>query len=389
MTNFLIRRAIKNADNPEEERRNIGYMTSIVGIVLNLVLAVVKLAIGFLISSIGVIADGFNNLADTLSSIITLIGFKLADLPPDKEHPYGHGRVEYISGLVIAFIIMLLGFQFILSSFKEIINPSPVRFELALLIILILSIFAKVWLAYFNRKVSYRINSKAIRALFIDSLGDILTASVVVISLVISRYSNIAIDGYIGIVVSILILYNGFNIVRETVSPLIGESASKEVIKGIKEDIMSYDYITGTHDLFIHSYGESKTMAVIDVEFPASLDIVKVYEEITRAEKEIGKKYGMTLIIHMDPLEEESETRYKIRTEIKSVLKNYPLYKSMHDFDIIEKDGVRIVEFDMVIHGSMIKGILREEEIISRAKSMLKKRYPNKEFKITLDVDYH
>lgn len=389
MTRFLIKLATKKATNEEGRRLNIGYMASIVGILTNILLSIIKLLIGFMISSIGVIADGFNNATDTLSSVITLVGFKLANMPPDKEHPYGHGRIEYISGLIVAFLVMLVGFQFILSSFKEIINPTQVEFELISFIILLISILFKIWLAFFNKKLGDMINSKSLKAVALDSLGDVLTTTVVVISLLVGRFTTLPIDGIIGIVVALLIIYNGFNMVKETMSPLIGEAPSREMIEGIERDVLSYRYVTGVHDLLIHSYGENKTMAVIDAEFPAKLDIVEVYEEIRRAERELGKKYGLTLVIHMDPLGKESETRYTIRKEIKSILKQYPVYKSMHDFNIIETDDIDIIEFDMVILGKKLMKETNIQNIKKHTEQLLKKKFPDQDFNITIDVDYH
>lgn len=389
MTRFLIKLATKKATNEEGRRLNIGYMASIVGILTNILLSIIKLLIGFMISSIGVIADGFNNATDTLSSVITLVGFKLANMPPDKEHPYGHGRIEYISGLIVAFLVMLVGFQFILSSFKEIMNPTQVEFELISFIILLISILFKIWLAFFNKKLGDMINSKSLKAVALDSLGDVLTTTVVVISLLVGRFTTLPIDGIIGIVVALLIIYNGFNMVKETMSPLIGEAPSREMIEGIERDVLSYRYVTGVHDLLIHSYGENKTMAVIDAEFPAKLDIVEVYEEIRRAERELGKKYGLTLVIHMDPLGKESETRYAIRKEIKSILKQYPVYKSMHDFNIIETDDIDIIEFDMVILGKKLMKETNIQNIKKHTEQLLKKKFPDQDFNITIDVDYH
>ena len=389
MTRFLIKLATKKATNEEGRRLNIGYMASIVGILTNILLSIIKLLIGFMISSIGVIADGFNNATDTLSSVITLVGFKLANMPPDKEHPYGHGRIEYISGLIVAFLVMLVGFQFILSSFKEIMNPTQVEFELISFIILLISILFKIWLAFFNKKLGDMINSKSLKAVALDSLGDVLTTTVVVISLLVGRFTTLPIDGIIGIVVALLIIYNGFNMVKETMSPLIGEAPSREMMEGIERDVLSYRYVTGVHDLLIHSYGENKTMAVIDAEFPAKLDIVEVYEEIRRAERELGKKYGLTLVIHMDPLGKESETRYTIRKEIKSILKQYPVYKSMHDFNIIETDDIDIIEFDMVILGKKLMKETNIQNIKKHTEQLLKKKFPDQDFNITIDVDYH
>nr|WP_300004689.1 cation diffusion facilitator family transporter [Tissierella sp.] len=389
MTKFLVKLAIKNSKNDEDERLSIAYMASIVGIVVNIFLSLIKLVIGFMISSIGVIADGFNNATDTISSIITLIGFKLSKMPPDKEHPYGHGRIEYISGIVVAFLVMLVGFQFIISSFKEIMNPKAVDFKLIPFIILLVSILFKFWLGIFNKTLAKRINSNSLKALSLDAFGDVLTTAVVLISLLVGRLTTLPIDGIIGVIVSLLIIYNGFNIIKETTSPLIGEAPSKELIRGIKEDVLSYKYITGVHDLLIHSYGENKTMAVIDAEFPASLDIVEVYEEIRRAERIIGEKYGLTLVIHMDPLGKESETRYALRKEIKVILEGYPIYKSMHDFNIIEENERDLVEFDMVILGKKLIKENNIQNIKEHTQALLEKKFPGKDFNITIDVDYH
>lgn len=386
MTEFLIKFATKNIRNPKEQRQQIGYMASIVSIVINILLSVLKLTIGIMISSISVIADGFNNVTDTFSAIITLVGFKLAEMPPDKEHPYGHGRIEYISGLIVSFLVMLVGFQFIISSFKEILNPTRVKFELSLFILLTLSIFSKIWLAYFNRKLADRINSTSLKAVSVDAIGDVLTTSVVILSLIIGRFTLLPIDGYVGIIISLLIIYNGYNIIKETISPLIGEAAPAELIRGIESDVLSYKYIKGVHDLHIHSYGENKTMAIIDAEFSAKLDIVKVYEEIVRAEREIGEKYDLSLFIHMDPLDEECEEEYYTRKKVQEILNEYNFYKSIHDFDMREGN---IIEFHMVIDGSKFKEDFIIEEIAREVEKSLKEYFPKKTLLITVDVDYH
>ena len=386
MTELLIKFATRNIRDPKEQRQRIGYMASLVSIFINILLSVLKLTIGIIISSISVIADGFNNVTDTFSAIITLVGFKLAEMPPDKEHPYGHGRIEYISGLIVSFLVMLVGFQFIISSFKEILNPSLVKFELSLFILLSLSIFSKIWLAYFNRKLGHRINSTSLKAVSVDALGDVLTTSVVVLSLIIGRFTSLPIDGYVGIIISLLIIYNGYNIIKETISPLIGEAAPAELLRGIERDVLSYKYIKGVHDLHIHSYGENKTMAIIDAEFSAKLDIVKVYEEIVRAEREIGKKYDLSLFIHMDPLDEECEERYDTRKTVEGILKEYYFYKSMHDFDIREGN---IIEFHVVIDGSKLEEDFRVEDISEKLENSLKESFPKEKFLITVDIDYH
>lgn len=389
MTNFLIKLAEKNINNDKERRFQIGYMASIVGIIINIVLSIVKLTIGFIISSIGVIADGFNNLTDTLSSIITLIGFKFAHLPPDEEHPYGHGRAEYISGVIVSFIIILVGFQFITSSIKEILNPTIVTFKLIPFLILIISIIFKIWLVFFNKSLSEKINSKTLKAASIDSLGDVFITAVVAISLIIGKFSSFPVDGYVGIIVALIIMYNGYNMIKVTMSPLLGEGPSKELKDKIKGDVLSYKYITGVHDLIIHSYGENKTMAVIDAEFPAELDVVDVYEEIRKAERELSDKYHFTLVIHMDPLDQESDKGYKMRKEIKSILSVFPLYKSMHDFHVLDIEGKDLIEFDMVIYGKKLSENIDLDKIKLDTENILRGRYPKKDFDITLDIDYY
>lgn len=388
MTNILMKLALRGASNENEKRQRIGYMTSIVGIVVNMILATMKIIVGVLMSSISVIADGFDNTTDIISSIVALIAFKIAHKPPDRNHPYGHGRAEYIGGLVIAFIVIFVGLQFTISSFKEILNPTPVKFQMGLFIILVISIFAKIWLAFFNIHVSKKTNSQSIRAMGLDAFGDVLTTGVVVVSLFIGRFTSIPIDGYVGVIVSFIILYGGYTIVKETVSTIIGEGPDREWMDSIKLDILEYKYITGVHDLCIHTYGANKAMAVIDVEFPAKFDILKVHKEVTKIEREIGEKYNMDLVVHMDPLGEESEARYEIRKEIQNLLREYPIYKSIHDFKDMKIDGVDIIEFHMVIYADKLKNLESSNDVEEKFEKKLKSKYPKKEFNIVVDMYY-
>lgn len=390
MTEFLLKLVIKsNSDYTDKETRlKVGYMASIVGLIANVILSIIKLTIGFMISSIGVIADGFNNVTDSSSAIITLVGFKLSSKPPDKDHPYGHGRLEYIAALIVAFMVVLVGLQFIKSSFSKILNPSAVNFELIPFIILILSIGVKVWLSIFSKKVGEKINSKSLKAAGIDAMGDVLTTSVVVLSIFLGQFTTLPLDGIIGVVVSLLIIYSGYSLVKETVSPLIGEAPSKELIDAINQEVMSYDYITGVHDLSIHSYGEGKTMAVIDAEFPANVNILKIHDVITQAEREIGAKYNLTLVIHMDPLAEESKERYELRNEIKHIIKENPIYVSMHDFDILEEDGEEIAEFHIVVDGNEMKKDETMESIKEDVENVLKEKCAKIMCNVIVDIEY-
>lgn len=390
MTKFLLKLATKsNSDYTDKKTRlRVGYMASIVSLVANVILSIVKLIIGFMISSIGVVADGFNNVADSSSAVITLVGFKLSSKPPDKDHPHGHGRLEYIAALIVAFMVILVGIQFISSSFNRILNPEVVEFELIPFTILILSIGVKIWLAIFSKKVGVKINSKSLKATGVDAMGDVLTTSVVVLSIFFGQFTSLPLDGIIGVIVSLLIIYSGYGLVKETISPLIGEAPSKELIDGINQDVMSYDYITGVHDLVIHSYGEGRTMAVIDAEFPANIDILKIYEVRTQAEREIGEKYNLTLVIHMDPLGGESKERYELRNEIKHIIKDNPIYLSMHDFDIVEEDGKEVSEFHIVVDGNKMKKNDTMETIKEEVEEVLNKKFNKILCNVIVDIEY-
>lgn len=391
ITNFLLRRFIGEKRDYEDidTRNRVAYLASIVGIIINIILALVKFIIGVLISSISVTADAINNLTDTASSIITLVGFRLANKPPDKDHPYGHGRIEYIAALVVAFMVLLVGFQFIQTSFDRVINPQKVGFDRLSLIILIVSILFKLWLLGFNRSLGNKIDSAGLKATAQDALGDVLTTSVVVISIIVGQFTRFPVDGIVGIIVSLLIMYNGYNLVKDTISPLIGETPNKELIDAIMADVLSYDYITGAHDLYIHSYGAHKTMAVIDVEFPAEVDIVTMHSIIHDAEREIGDKYKLSLVIHMDPLHKESEEDYQFRQEVKQIIKSYPNVKSMHDFHLVKDDGeLKHIEFHLVIDGNEVTDPAEYERIKEELEKILEERFEKIKFDIIIDVKF-
>lgn len=390
MTEFLLKlaRGEKGEYTDKEKRLRIGYTGSIVGLIVNIFLSIIKLIIGFTISSIGVIADGFNNITDSASSVVTLIGFKMSSKPPDKNHPHGHGRVEYISALMVAFLVMLVGFQFIVSSVKKIIEPTTVKFQIIPFIILALSIIFKIWLSAFNKKLGKEINSKSLKASGVDAMGDVLTTSVVVFSVFFSQYTTIPLDGIIGVAISLIIIYAGFNLVKETISPLIGEAAPKELIDSINREVMSYDYIMGVHDLVIHTYGENKTMAVIDAEFPANIDVVKVHKERSKAEREIGEKHKLTLVIHMDPIGKESKERYELRNEIKHIVNKNPIYVSMHDFHIIEEENEEVAEFHIVVDGHKLEKNENQDTLKCDIEELLDKTCTTIKCNVIVDIEY-
>jgi cation diffusion facilitator family transporter len=390
LTNYLLNLVLKEEVDysNKKTRTKVAYLASIVGLIANILLSVIKLIIGILISSVSVMADSINNLSDAGSSIITLIGFRLSNMPPDKEHPYGHGRIEYISALMVAFMVILVGFQFIKTSYERTINPQVVKFETYSLIILILSIIVKIWLSRFNYHLGEKINSSGLKATATDALGDVLTTSVVLISIIVGRFTTLPIDGVIGIIVSLLIMYNGYNLVKETISPLIGEAPDDELIRSIYMDLLSYDYIIGAHDLIIHSYGPGRTMATVDVEFPADIDNITIHEVIDRMEREIGEKYDLTLVIHMDPLGPETKEAYELRKNIKRILKADPVVKSIHDFQVLERENDKLIEFHLVIDGNKISKNTSKESIKESYESLINEKCTDIKCDVIVDIEY-
>ena len=356
MSEYLLNLITKGSEDYTDGkvRSQIGYFSGIVGLVINLFLSVVKLIIGLMASSIAVTADAFNNLSDAASSVMTMVGFKLSSAPPDKEHPYGHGRIEYLTALMIALMVMLVGLQFIKSSVSRIINPQPVNFQWIPFIFLIISIVSKVWLSVFNKKLGDKISSAALKATAADAMGDVFTTFVVSLSLLLSLVTNYPIDGYIGVLVSILILYSGFSLVRETISPLIGEAPDKELIDAINTGVLSYDHILGVHDLIVHNYGPGRMMATIDAEVPDTIDIVTIHNVIDQAERELSEKYNLHLVIHMDPIGTQTKEIRRIGKVIEETIEKYILIKSIHDLNIVETNSCKTVIFHLVVDGKKV-----------------------------------
>ncbi|NBI05934.1 cation diffusion facilitator family transporter [Senegalia massiliensis] len=389
ITEYILKKTLKNNNyNNKYTREKVGYISGIVGVIVNTLLAILKLVIGIIISSIAVTADAFNNLADAASSIMTIVGFKLSNTPPDKNHPYGHGRVEHITTLTIAILIMFVGVQFVKSSFDRIIDPKPVEFRLLLFVFLIISIVVKVWLSSFNKYLGKKIKSNALKAVSIDSLWDSLVTLIVVLSLALSFVTDFPIDGYIGIVVAIMIFYSGFTLIKEAVSELIGEAPSEDLIEKILEGVLSYDNILGVHDLKVHQYGAGKTMATIDAEIPPDIDVVTIHNIIDQAERELGEKYDIDLVIHMDPIGLETETREKIIEEIRKELKDNYLINSIHDFNIIDKGNYKCIIFDVSLDGNKIGKNFFEEEFKNDLIDVIKNIDRDFYCKINITIDY-
>jgi cation diffusion facilitator family transporter len=318
ISKFLVRTFIKDYTNIENHkvRDAYGYLGGIVGIISNVTLFLVKFAIGIISHSISVIADAVNNLTDATSSLITIIGFKMASKPADKEHPFGHGRVEYISGLIVSFLVLLAGVEFIKSSYERIINPSIVNFQWTSFIIILSFILVKLWLSSFSKFIGRAIDSSALKASGLDALGDVFTSVCVALSLILSRYITFPIDGYIGILISLFILFSGYSLIKETLNPLLGEAPDHKLVEKIMREIAKYNHIIGVHDLMIHNYGPRNTLASIHVEVPYTLSLMDLTETIDKAESEISNNLNICMVIHVDPIKDQLQKSSSTITHI-------------------------------------------------------------------------
>lgn len=387
---ILIKKFIKDSENYTDEkvRSSYGYLASIIGIISNIILFIVKFIIGFITGSIAITADAFNNLSDVLSSVITIVGFKLSQAPPDKEHPFGHGRMEYISAFIISFMVMLVGFEFLKTSIERILNPSLVKFELIPFILLIITVFIKLWLGYFNISIGKKINSSAIKASGMDAFGDVFTSSCVAISFLASKFTAIPIDAYVGGFVSLFIIYAGISLLKETVSSLLGEAPDPEFSKQIVDELMQYENVIDVHDLIIHNYGVGNAMASVHIEFPANVDIIEMHNIVDQAEREMSEKHKLLLTIHMDPIYIAEGETATVKEKILKMIEYNPLLKSMHDFRIVEKKDKIDLRFDIVVNFTKAKTIMADEEIIKSIKATIEKEHPKYNCIITLDRDY-
>ncbi|QBD88125.1 cation transporter [Clostridium tetani] len=390
MSKFLVKTFVKNYKNIDDTkvRNSYGFLGSIVGIISNMILFIVKIVVGILSNSISVTADAFNNLSDVASSVITLIGFKLSSKPADKEHPFGHGRIEYISALVVSFMVILVGFEFVKTSYNRIVNPVDINFQIIPFILIVLSIFTKVWLSRFNKYIGDSINSSALQASSFDALSDVITSSCVALSLILSMWISFPIDGYIGIVVSLFIMYSGYTLIKETLNPLLGEAADPQLVKDITEETLNYPYIGGVHDLIVHNYGPGRCLASIHAEVPDNISIVDIHEIIDKAEKEISEKLNLELVIHMDPINTDNKEINSIQKEVEEILLKYPTIKSFHDFRVVGSGEFKNLIFDIVIDYSVPFTDELHKNLKDNISKDIKKIHPSYNTIITIDRDF-
>lgn len=354
MTEFLVNKFIKDSANIEstEVRTRYGMLASVVGIFCNVLLFSVKLAIGLILSSLAVTADAFNNLSDAASSIISFVGVKMAGKPADAEHPFGHGRIEYIAALIVSFLVIEVGFTFFKSSISKIMHPEEITFDPVPFIILILSILVKLWMAFFNNKLGKRIDSKVMLATAADSLGDVITTSATVISIVICHFTSINVDAIAGLIVSGIVIWSGVSIAKGTLEPLIGQRVPSELYQKITDMVESYEGIVGAHDLIVHNYGPNRSMATIHAEVPNDVSIEASHEIIDRIERDAKKELNILLVIHMDPVEMRDEEVLELRDKTSHIVHALDPELHFHDFRVLKENEQKNLIFDLVVPDS-------------------------------------
>ncbi len=386
MIQFLVQKFIPNwqdTKNPSVRER-YGVLAATVGIFSNLLLFLIKILAGLLAGSISIIADAVNNLSDAGSSVITMLAFKISGKPADPKHPYGHARMEYISGMAVSFIIIFLGLQLMGSSFDKILHPQAISLSALTYLILIISVLVKLWQGIFNRKLGKQIASESLQATASDSLNDVIATSAVLISAVFYHFTQIPIDGWIGLLVAGFITFSGIKLVIETGNPLLGEAPDPEFIQKLGSSIMGYEGVIGMHDLQVHSYGPGQVFATVHAEVPANVDILVSHDIIDNIEREVGADLGINLVIHMDPVVTDNEQINLLREQIAQIVKSVDTDLSMHDFRAVSGPSHTNLVFDVVVP----PGFEMDDERVTQVISEKAKKLGNYFCVITIDRNY-
>ena len=355
MTKLLLHLFVKDADNTESPkvRAAIGTLSGLVGIVCNVLLFAFKLLVGTLTGSVSITADAMNNLSDASGSIVTFIGFRVADKPADEHHPYGHARAEYLSGLGVAALILVIGLELVKTSVEKIIHPTPVTFTTVAAVVLLASIAVKFWMNLFNRSLSKRIDSTALMATAADSRNDCITTGAVLIAAVVEKLTNIPVDGWIGLAVALFILYSGLNLAKDTISPLLGEGADPELREKIVDYIVAQPKVLGYHDLMVHDYGPGQRFASLHVEMDCREDPLECHERIDDMERECLRSHNVHLVIHYDPVVIDDPELTALKAKVLCLLQTRDPRLSLHDFRMVPGKKHMNLVFDVALPRDM------------------------------------
>lgn len=387
MIDFLVKHFVKDYEDVKNPvvRERYGMFSSIVGMICNIILCISKIIIGMLAHSIAILSDGVNNLSDCATCIVTMFGYKMAAKPADKDHPFGHGRMEYLTSLVIATAILLVGFELLKSSVGKILHPEKVVFSVVALLVLILSIIIKIWMGMMNRRLGNRVDSSIMLATSQDSFSDVIATSATMVALIASIWVKFPIDGLMGVAVSVLILMSGYGIVKETVDELLGAPADEEVVSALRELIEESHVAQGMHDLMIHSYGPGNLIGSVHVEVDCHGDIMEIHDAIDELERNIYEELHIRMTIHMDPLDLHDERSNACKELVTKLLKEMDENLSLHDFRMIAGPTHTNLIFDVVIPYDCA---LTQDEIRKRLAQELSKEEVQYYTVITFDKSY-
>ena len=351
MKNFIIKKFVKNVEDTKNPvvRERYGSVAGVVGIISNLILCAFKITTGIIFSSIAILADGINNLADASGSLITLIGFKLAGRKPDKDHPYGHGRTEYLTGLVVSVMVLAIGVSLLKTSIEKTINPEPLEFSILTIVVLVVAIAIKLWQTSFNVSVGKIINSDALLATAADSRNDVISTSAVLLSVIIGKFANINLDGPVGIVVALFIIWSGIGLVKETIAPILGQAPDSELVKEIEKIVTSDEYTLGIHDLIVHDYGPGRLFASLHIEVDGAKDIFEIHDRIDNLEYKVYQELGVMLSIHMDPVDTKDPNVFRAKEYLEELVRDTDGVINFHDVRVVSGPTHTNVVFDIVV----------------------------------------
>lgn len=379
MTNILIKKFIKNPD----DRTAYGMLGSITGIICNIFLSAMKFIIGTVSGSVAITADAVNNLSDTASSIISLFSTRISSRPADKEHPFGHGRMEYVATLILSIAIINVGIEFFKESLDRIMHPSALTFSTVTFVLLLVSIGVKLWMYFFDKSLAKPLDLSVLNAAAMDSLFDAVTTSVTVASLIVYVFTGHSIDGIASLIVSVIIIWEGISLVKDTVSPLIGGEMDPEIADRISEIVKQDPTVIGVHDLVIHSYGPEKTMATIHIEVPNRITLEEAHAVADIAERKVRRDLGIVLVAHVDPVEINDKRTNKIREQIEHILKILDPALTFHDLQVTFGEAGTIVSFDLVVPYSYTTS--DEDRVMNQVISLLREFDPKTECTVTID----
>lgn len=387
MTNFLIKHFIPNASDVKSPavRQRYGVVSGVVGILCNALLCTAKIAAGLLTGAVSIVADGINNLSDGGSCVVSLLGFKMAGKPADDKHPFGHGRIEYVAGLIVSFIIVLMGVELAKTSLDKIFHPEEISFSWITPAVLGISILVKLWMCFFNRKMGDKIDSAVLRATAMDSLSDVAATSAVLAGFVIGYWARVNLDGYLGVLVALFILYTGVSTAKGTLDLLLGEAPDPEFVKQIQQEVLSYPEIIGVHDLIVHNYGPGHSVVSLHAEVPCDVDILKIHDTIDNAERDLKKKFDCEVVIHMDPIITDDKETNEIHQKLSSIVRLLDSRGTIHDFRMVKGPTHTNLIFDIVVPHQFR---LTDDQVVESLRQAVKALDARYEIVVNVDKAY-